>query len=85
MQAFVDAARCGRRPAVSLWSWQTTGPLQWGILVRNAPYPARLTPTPPPSPLPPMEPLPSVGATSVPGPPAPAPVVALTPEPSPTP
>jgi hypothetical protein len=34
VQAFVDAARAGGARSISLWSWQTTGPLQWGVLDR---------------------------------------------------
>ncbi|HVM27688.1 MAG TPA: hypothetical protein VM433_08450 [Mycobacteriales bacterium] len=34
VQAFVDAARAGGARSISLWSWQTTGPLQWDVLVR---------------------------------------------------
>ncbi|MDP9101361.1 MAG: hypothetical protein M3N21_04350, partial [Actinomycetota bacterium] len=34
VQAFVDAAKALGAPAVSLWSWQTTGSKQWGVLAR---------------------------------------------------
>lgn len=34
VDAFVRAARAGGATSLSLWSWQTTGALQWGALVR---------------------------------------------------
>jgi len=52
VQAFVDSARAGGAQAISLWSWQTTGPLQWGVLARAggafAPAPAAPAPVPVP-------------------------------------
>lgn len=34
VDAFVSAARAGGATSLSLWSWQTTGPLQWQSLAR---------------------------------------------------
>jgi hypothetical protein len=34
VQQFVDAARAGGAPSISLWSWQTTGGPQWDVLAR---------------------------------------------------
>ena len=34
VQAFVNAAREAGAQSISLWSWQTTGDLQWGVLAR---------------------------------------------------
>ena len=34
VQAFVNAARESGAQSISLWSWQTTGDLQWGVLAR---------------------------------------------------
>ena len=34
VDAFVAAARAGGAQSLSLWSWQTTGPLQWSSLSR---------------------------------------------------
>ncbi|HVE74317.1 MAG TPA: hypothetical protein VNA30_04395 [Mycobacteriales bacterium] len=36
VQAFLDTARRRGAPAVSLWSWQTTGPQQWRTLANAA-------------------------------------------------
>ncbi len=49
VQAFVDVARAGGAPSISLWSWQTTGPLQWGVLQRAG---AGFAPAAPPAPAP---------------------------------
>jgi hypothetical protein len=34
VQAFVNAAQEAGAQSISLWSWQTTGDLQWGVLAR---------------------------------------------------
>ena len=34
VQAFVNAARESGAQSISLWSWQTTGQLQWDVLTR---------------------------------------------------
>jgi hypothetical protein len=36
VQAFIDKARGHGAQSVSLWSWQTTGDLQWGVLADAA-------------------------------------------------
>ena len=58
VQAFVDAARAGGAQSLSLWSWQTTGPLQWGVLARAASGFA--PPAPPPAAPAAPEPAPSL-------------------------
>ncbi|MCW2608386.1 MAG: hypothetical protein JWO60_3079 [Frankiales bacterium] len=80
VQAFVDAARAGGAPAVSLWSWQTTGTLQWTVLAAAKGFPS--LPGKAPATLPPLvapSPSPVVVVSPL---PTPAPVVA--PEPSPS-
>lgn len=47
VQAFVDVACAGGARSISLWSWQTTGPLQWGVLARAG---AAFAPVPEPVP-----------------------------------
>jgi hypothetical protein len=47
VQTFVDVARAGGAPSISLWSWQTTGGPQWDVLARAG---AAFAPPPPPPP-----------------------------------
>ncbi len=80
VQAFVDAARAGGAPAVSLWSWQTTGAAQWAVLTAAARFPS--LPGRAPATLPPLV-APSVPPLVAPSPlPTPPPVVAPEPAPS---
>lgn len=94
VQAFVDAAHRGGARSISLWSWQATGALQWGVLARAsslyAPPPpvAAVVPGPTVAPSPsagPVRPDGVPGRKPRPGRPAPAPSPSPLGEPSPEP
>ncbi|MCW2778787.1 MAG: hypothetical protein JWN17_2512 [Frankiales bacterium] len=82
VQAFVDAARRGGSQAVSLWSWQTTGDLQWKVLADAAGFPSGVQATPVPQQPAPDAPAPAPASAAVPSPEVvPEPVPALPPSP----